>query len=113
MRGAGTGFGTRSAHLKDFADTAAPVLKQLDACYHDAIVLFAHLAGSIGRQVWNLLSTTGACTGVYLTGRDDSPWYPSMRLFRQPQPGDWDSVFEKVAVELEKAVSLKAGGVGR
>ncbi len=93
-------------HLKDFADTAA-VLKNLDlVIMTDSSV--AHLAGSIGCPIWNLLST--GAYWVYLTGREDSPWYPSMRLFRQPDPGDWDSVFKKVATELEKAVALKKSG---
>jgi len=68
----------------------------------------AHLAGSIGCPVWNLLSYRPYW--LYLREREDSPWYPSMRLFRQPELGDWDSVFEKVAVELEKAVALKKSG---
>ncbi len=90
-------------HLKDFADTAA-VLKKLDlVIMTDSSV--AHLAGSIGCPVWNLLSN--GAYWVYLEGRDDSPWYPSLRLFRQPAPGDWDSVFEKVAAELTKVAALK------
>jgi len=87
-------------HLNDFTDTAA-VLKQLDlVIMTDSSV--AHLAGSIGVPVWNLLPTRAYW--IYLLGREDSPWYPSMRLFRQPEPGDWDSVFKKVARELEKNV---------
>ena len=91
-------------HLNDFADTAA-VLKNLDlVIITDSSV--AHLAGSLNVPVWNLLST--GAYWLYLTGREDSPWYPSMRLFRQPEPGDWDSVFKKVALELKKTVVLKA-----
>jgi Flp pilus assembly protein TadD len=85
-------------HLNDFTDTAA-VLKQLDlVIMTDSSV--AHLSGSIGCPVWNLLPTRAYW--IYLLGRQDSPWYPSMRLFRQPTPGDWDSVFKTVAAELEK-----------
>ena len=90
-------------HMRDFADTAA-ALKQLDlVIMTDSSV--AHLAGAITCPVWNLL-----CNGsywVYFTEREDCPWYPSMRLFRQQQPGDWDSVFKKVTAELQKAIALK------
>jgi hypothetical protein len=58
----------------------------------------AHLAGSLSKPVWNLLSH--ATYWLYLQERSDSPWYPSMRLFRQPSPGDWDSVFCSVKSEL-------------
>ena len=93
-------------HFNDFTETAA-ALKQLDlVIMTDSSV--AHLAGSIGVPVWNLLPTRAYW--IYLLGREDSPWYPSMRLIRQPEPGDWDSVFKKVAVELEKAVTLKKAG---
>lgn len=85
-------------HLDDFTDTAA-VLKQLDlVIMTDSSV--AHLAGSIGCPIWNLLPTRAYW--IYLLNRDDSPWYPSMRLFRQPAPGGWDSVFKNAATELEK-----------
>ena len=87
-------------------ETAA-VLKQLDlVIMTDSSV--AHLAGSIGVPVWNLLPTRAYW--IYLLERGDSPWYPSMRLFRQTEPGDWDSVFKKAAVELGKAVALKKSG---
>jgi len=92
-------------HMRDFADTAA-ALEHLDlVIMTDSSV--AHLAGATGCPVWNLL-----CNGaywLYLAEREDSPWYPSMRLFRQSEPGDWDSVFKNVAVELEKAVAQKRG----
>ena len=89
--------------LGDFADTAA-ILKKLDlVIMTDSAV--AHLTGSLGVPVWNLLAYTPYW--LYLSGREDCPWYPSMRIFRQPEPGDWDSVFECVAAALEKAVELK------
>lgn len=85
-------------HLKDFADTTA-VLKQLDlVIMTDSSV--AHLAGSLNVPVWNLLSQR--TYWIYFMQREDSPWYPSMRLFRQPAPGDWDSVFARVAAEFGK-----------
>jgi len=58
----------------------------------------AHLAGALGRPVWTLLAH--AADWRWLEGREDSPWYPTMRLFRQPAAGDWNSVIERVAREL-------------
>lgn len=82
--------------LNDFADTAA-IIEKLDLIIMtDSSV--AHLAGSLGRPVWNLLGSRPYW--LYLHEREDSPWYPSMRLFRQPRHGDWDSVFKAVKQEL-------------
>jgi hypothetical protein len=61
----------------------------------------AHLAGALARPVWVALKF--APDWRYLTGREDSPWYPSMRLFRQDRPGDWQSVFAKMAAALDRA----------
>jgi ADP-heptose:LPS heptosyltransferase len=58
----------------------------------------AHLAGALGKPVW-VLNRFDACWR-WLLDREDSPWYPTMRLFRQPAHGDWDSVIQKVVVEL-------------
>jgi tetratricopeptide (TPR) repeat protein len=93
-------------HLNDFADTAA-VLKKLDlVIMTDSSV--AHLSGTLGCPVWNLLSYYNYW--LYLTVREDSPWYPSMRLLRQPDPGNWDALFKKTSAELKKAVALKKSG---
>ena len=82
----------------DFADTAAAI-QALDLVISvDTAVV--HLAGALGRPVWVLMPF--AATYMWLAGRDDSPWYPSLRLFRQSQPGDWDGVFERVKEELGK-----------
>lgn len=84
------------AHLEDFADTAA-ALEMLDlVIMTDSSV--AHLAGSLGRPVWNLLPFMAYW--LYLDGRTDSPWYPSMRIFRQRSPGDWDGVFAEAKAAL-------------
>jgi len=54
----------------------------------------AHLAGALGRKVWMVIPYFPDWR--WLLDREDSPWYPTMRIFRQPQPGDWASVFSKV-----------------
>ena len=82
--------------LKDFADTAA-LAANLDlviACDTST----AHLAGGLGKPVW-VLNRFDACWR-WLAERVDSPWYPGARLFRQAQPGDWDSVIEEIKREL-------------
>ena len=60
----------------------------------------AHLAGALAKPVWTLLHT--AADWRWLEGREDSPWYPTMRLFRQERPGAWDGVIAKVAAELRR-----------
>jgi ADP-heptose:LPS heptosyltransferase len=60
--------------------------------------MIAHLAGAMGRPVWTLLPF--ACDWRWMLGRADSPWYATMRLFRQPRTGDWTSVIESVGHEL-------------
>ena len=58
----------------------------------------AHLAAALGVPVWLLLPF--ASDWRWLLHRKDSPWYPTMRLFRQPQPHDWPSVIEQVSEVL-------------
>lgn len=85
-----------SAQFGDFADTAA-LVAQLDLIIAvDTSV--AHLAGALGRPVW-LLSRFDACWR-WLEDRQDSPWYPQMRLFRQQTYGDWNGVIAAVAAQL-------------
>jgi ADP-heptose:LPS heptosyltransferase len=82
--------------LRDFADTAA-LIEQLDLVISvDTSV--AHVAGALGKPLWLLLPWLPDWR--WLLEREDSPWYPSARLFRQAEPGDWDSVLEKVRVAL-------------
>lgn len=86
--------------IEDFADTAAAI-QALDLVVSvDTAV--AHLAGALGRQVWTLLPFWPDWR--WLLKRDDSPWYPSMRLFRQPAPGEWSSVIARVAAQLTALV---------
>jgi ADP-heptose:LPS heptosyltransferase len=82
--------------LADFADTAA-LTEALDLVISvDTSVL--HLAGALGKPVW-LLNRFDTCWR-WLLDRDDSPWYPSLRQFRQPNAGDWDSVMTQVRKAL-------------
>jgi hypothetical protein len=88
----------------DFADTAA-LVEALDLVISvDTAV--AHLAGALGKPVW-LLNRFDTCWR-WLTSRDDSPWYPTMRLFRQPRFGDWEAVVQRVAAELRPIAMEKS-----
>ena len=87
---------THAAALRDFADTAA-LLAQMDLVISiDTAV--AHLAGALGRPVWILLPFSPDWR--WFAARTDSPWYPTARLFRQKQAGDWAEVIQRVAGEL-------------
>ncbi len=87
-----------TSELETFADTAA-LIAALDLVISvDTAV--AHLAGAQGKPVWILLPL--APDWRWMLGREDSPWYPTARLFRQPAAGDWDSVLRRVARELER-----------
>jgi Flp pilus assembly protein TadD len=86
-----------SPYLTDFAETAA-ALSCMDLVISvDTSV--AHLAGTLGRPLW--LLTSFAPDWRWLRDRSDSPWYPSMRLFRQPAHGDWDTVIAEVLAALQ------------
>jgi Tfp pilus assembly protein PilF len=83
-----------------FMDTAA-IMKNLDLVV-TADTAAAHLAGALGARVWVALST--AADWRWLRERDDSPWYPTMRLFRQTATGDWVDVFRRMAAAVEPLV---------
>ncbi len=79
----------------DFADTAA-VIMNLDLVVScDTAV--GHLAGALGRPAWLALNARSEWRWLY--DRTDSPWYPSLRLYRQPSPGDWRGALEAMAVD--------------
>jgi tetratricopeptide (TPR) repeat protein len=89
--------------LNDFADTAAAI------CELDLVITVdtsvAHLAGALGRPTWTLLSHTPDWR--WKLDRTDSPWYPTMRLFRQPRWGDWKTVFANVAEALQTTIAQR------
>ncbi len=87
--------------LHDFADTAA-LMAALDLVI-TVDTAAAHLAGALGRPVW-LLNRYNSCWR-WLRDRDDSPWYPTMRQFRQSSPGHWDGVIQRVATALTQAAT--------
>ena len=84
-------------YIDDFADTAA-FIHHLDLliCVDTSV---AHLAAAMGKPVW-LLNRFDTCWR-WLLGREDIPWYPTLRIFRQPKLGDWNSVINAVLVALQ------------
>ena len=87
--------------LADFSDTAAAVTALDLIVTVDTSV--AHLAGALGRPVWLLLPY--ALDWRWMRDREDTPWYPTMRLFRQPAPQAWDDVITRVSAELARVAS--------
>jgi len=85
-----------SPQISDFADTAA-IMDSLDLII-SICTSVAHLSGALGRPTWTLLSEPADWR--WLENREDTPWYPTMRLFRQPRQGDWASVVEAVKLGL-------------
>jgi hypothetical protein len=92
-----------TADLTDFAETAA-----LASCLDLVITVdtsVAHLAGALGQPTWILLPYTPDYR--WMLDRDDSPWYPTVRLFRQTEARDYASVFDRVRSELLALISSK------
>jgi tetratricopeptide (TPR) repeat protein len=87
-----------SPHLQDFADTASAIAALDLIITVDTAV--AHLAGALGQKTWLLLPHYPDWR--WMLERTDSPWYPSLQLFRQPRPGDWQAVFQQVQTALEQ-----------
>jgi hypothetical protein len=95
-----------TADLTDFAGTAALV-----SCLDLVITVdtsVAHLAGALGRPTWILLPYTPDWR--WLLDRDDSPWYSSVRLFRQTAAGDYRNVLEHVRAELSARIAVRPAG---
>ena len=89
-----------------FMDTAA-VIRNLDLVV-TADTAIAHLAGALGAPVWVALQFSPDWR--WLLGRDDSPWYPTMRLFRQTTFGEWPDVFERIANAVQARRSETTAG---
>jgi len=100
----GSAVADLAPELTDFGETAA-VIAALDLviCADTAV---AHLAGALGKAVWVMLPF--ASDWRWMVGRDDSPWYPSMRLFRQAQAGDWGDVAARVRDALVQRAAVPA-----
>lgn len=87
--------------LRDFTDTAA--LCELVDVVVSVDTSVAHLAGALGKPVWIALAFNADWR--WLLDRSDSPWYPSAKLERQEAPGDWSTVFGRIAADLEQMIS--------
>jgi len=94
----------RTAELSDYADTAA-LIANLDLVI-SADTSVAHLAGAMGKPVWTLIPFYPDLR--WLLDRSDSPWYPTMRLFRQTRPGDWQTPIRAVTDSLASFVQQEA-----
>ncbi|HEY7944692.1 MAG TPA: DUF5672 family protein [Casimicrobiaceae bacterium] len=106
-QGATTPSGERLAWLAADAPLAftASLIAELDLVI-SVDTSIAHLAGALARPVWTMLPF--APDWRWLLGRDDSPWYPTMRLFRQPRPRDWNAVARRMAGELRALIAVPA-----
>lgn len=82
----------------------ARIMKALDLMI-SVDTMTAHLAGALGAPVWTLLQKDADWR--WMPGREDSPWYPTMRLFRQQSQGDWTTVIDRVITEIETLASQK------
>jgi tetratricopeptide (TPR) repeat protein/glycosyltransferase involved in cell wall biosynthesis len=89
--------------INDLADTAA-IISNLDLVI-TVDTSIAHLAGAMGKEVWVLIPYLPDWR--WLIDRQDSPWYPSMKLFRQDKPKDWEGVLKNIDRELKKIVDEK------
>jgi tetratricopeptide (TPR) repeat protein len=91
-------FFNYSNELHDFSDTAA-LIANLDLII-SVDTSTAHLAAAMGKPVW-LMNRYDSCWRWFLD-RDDSPWYPSLKIYRQSRMNDWDDILERVKTDLEK-----------
>jgi tetratricopeptide (TPR) repeat protein len=93
-----------SPELHDFAETAGAIANLDLVIGVDTAVV--HVAGAVAKPVWVMLPFSPDWR--WMLERNDSPWYPSLRLYRQPAPGDWGSVIEHVAADLARLVAKHA-----
>ena len=98
--------------IREVGDDVIPFEATADALAEVDLVItvdtaLAHLAGAGGRPVWTLLAY--APDWRWMLGRNDTPWYPTMRLFRQPAPNDWAGVFRAVRQELATRLAQRGG----
>jgi hypothetical protein len=91
-----------TSEIIDFSDTAA-FIDNLDLII-SVCTSSAHLAAAMGKKTWILLDYY-SCWRWFDDGRTDSPWYPSVRLFKQPKPNDWESTIAEVCEELKSFTS--------
>lgn len=96
LRAAEAGLTDLSPLLTDYAETAALVAMLDLVLTIDTSV--AHVAGALGVPCWVMLPV--APDWRWMLGRDDTPWYASLRLFRQQHPGDWDGVIDQIRIAL-------------
>jgi hypothetical protein len=93
-----------TAKLNNLADTAA-LIANLDLVI-SVDTSPAHLCGAMGVPCWVPLCATAYY--FYMIGREDCPWYPSLRLFRQTRRGEWEEVIEKIAHALRARLEGEA-----
>jgi len=104
--GEGSGFVDWTQELHDFSDTAGLVANLDLVITVDTAV--AHLAGAMGKRVWVLVPASPDFR--WMLEREDSPWYPSMRLLRQKSLGDWDDAIQRIVDSLGKGEEGLANG---
>ena len=103
MPPSGMSIGDWGENFNDYYDTAA-LISILDLVITvDTSV--AHLAGALGKPVW-MLNRFDSCWR-WLKDREDTPWYPTMKLYNQKKPNEWGEVMRRIAVDLEKLVSAR------
>ncbi|SEJ40253.1 hypothetical protein SAMN05192539_1010123 [Paraburkholderia diazotrophica] len=109
MAAAGLHVIDQTGELQSFDDTAALI------CNLDLVVTVctsaAHLAGALGRPTWLLLDVNPHWT--WMTGRHDSPWYPSVRIYRQRAYGDWTITLQELGNDLARMQARMAAAMKR
>ncbi|QOZ34418.1 glycosyltransferase family 9 protein [Bradyrhizobium sp. CCBAU 53421] len=99
----GLGIVDAMAGVSDFADTAG-IVDQLDLVITVDTAL-AHLAGALGKPVWNLLRSDATSVWPWFWDADATPWYSSMTLYRQSRPGDWDDPLNRMFADFDGLLS--------